>query len=249
MTAKELLAVVFALKKFRSYLLGAKVIVFSDHAVLRYLLTKKEAKPRLIRWILLLQEFDLEIKHKRGVENLVTDHLNHLHTNKEDQQLREAFPEEQLLAVDSSAPWYADIVNFLETNQLPADWPKAKRDKLKRYRFHGSFSLVFWILIYLAAIDYVSKWVEVKATRTNDSRVVAEFLKFNIFVCFGMLRVVVSDRGTHFCNKIIVALFRKYGVLHKISTPYHPRTNDQVEVSNREIKSILEKMVHPDRKD
>jgi hypothetical protein len=68
-TEKELLVVVFAIDKFRSYLVGAKVIVYIDHAVLKYLLTKKDAKLRLIRWILLLQEFDLEIKHKKGVEN------------------------------------------------------------------------------------------------------------------------------------------------------------------------------------
>ena len=75
-TEKELLAVVFALEKFRSYLLGTKVIVYSDHAALRYLLSKKDAKPRLIRWILLLQEFDLTIRDKKGVENLVPDHLS-----------------------------------------------------------------------------------------------------------------------------------------------------------------------------
>jgi hypothetical protein len=75
---KELLAVVFAIKKFRSYLVGAKVIVYTDHATLKYLLTKKDAKPCLIRWILLFQEFDLEIRDKNGVENSVANHLSHL---------------------------------------------------------------------------------------------------------------------------------------------------------------------------
>jgi hypothetical protein len=77
-TKKELLAVVFTIDKFRSYLVGAKVIVYTDHATLKYLLTKKDAKPRLIRWIVLLQEFNLEIKDKKGVENSVADHLSRM---------------------------------------------------------------------------------------------------------------------------------------------------------------------------
>jgi hypothetical protein len=70
--------VVFAIKKFRSYLAGAKVIAYTDHAALKYLLMKKDAKLRLIRWILLLQEFDLEIREKKWVENSMADHLSHL---------------------------------------------------------------------------------------------------------------------------------------------------------------------------
>jgi hypothetical protein len=74
-TEKEILTIVFAMDKFRSYLVGAKIIVYTDHATFKYLLTKKDAKPWLIRWILLLQEFDLKIKEKKGIENSIADHL------------------------------------------------------------------------------------------------------------------------------------------------------------------------------
>ena len=77
-TEKELLAAVFTIDKFRSYLVGAKIIVYTDHAALKYLLTKKDAKPTLIRWILLLKEFDLEIKDKKGVQNSIADHLSRM---------------------------------------------------------------------------------------------------------------------------------------------------------------------------
>ncbi len=78
---------------------------------------------------------------------------------------------------------------------------------------------------------------------------VAEFLKANIFARFGIPKAIISDRGVHFCNKTVDALMRKYGVTHKLSTAYHPQTNGQAEISNREVKSILEKVVNPSRKD
>ena len=120
-TEKELLAVVFALEKFRSYLIGFKVIIFSDHAALRYLLTKKDAKPRLIRWILLLQEFDIEIRDKKGSENVVADHLSRLiiESSEEFLPLHDAFSDEQLFHI-FQLPWFADIVNYLATEQIPA---------------------------------------------------------------------------------------------------------------------------------
>ena len=77
-TEKELLAVVYAFVKFHQYLIGTRVIVHTDHAAIKYLMQKKDAKPRLIRWILLLQEFDIEIKDKRGVDNGVADHLSRI---------------------------------------------------------------------------------------------------------------------------------------------------------------------------
>ncbi|CAN6583777.1 unnamed protein product [Malus baccata var. baccata] len=200
-TEKELLAVVFALDKFRSYLIGTKVIVFTDHAALKYLLTKKEAKPRLIRWMLLLQEFDIEIRDKKGSENVVVDHLSRMVHNEEALPIAETFPDEQLLSIKVSTPWYADIVNFLVSKRIPSEFTRHQRDTFR-----------------------------------HDAR-------------FGMPRVIISDGGSHFCNRTIEALLRKYSVTHKVSTPYHPQTNGQAEVSNREIKQILEKTVGPTRKD
>ncbi|CAM8892765.1 unnamed protein product [Rhodiola kirilowii] len=112
-TEKELLAVVFALEKFRPYLLGAKVVVYSDHAAIRYLMKKKEAKPRLIRWIFLLQEFDVEIRDKKGIENTVADHLSRIVRKEEEGHISESFPDEHLYAVSTKVPWYASIVNYL----------------------------------------------------------------------------------------------------------------------------------------
>ena len=131
-TEKELLAVVFALDKFRSYLLQTKVIVYTDHAALKYLFTKKEAKPRLIRWILLLQEFDLEIRDKKGSENVVADHLSRLVREEEELPLKETFPDEQLFGIQVNTPWYADIVNYIVTNEFPYTLSHAKKEKLKR---------------------------------------------------------------------------------------------------------------------
>ncbi|XP_070668993.1 uncharacterized protein [Malus domestica] len=127
-------------------------------AALKYLLMKNEAKPRLIRWMLLLQEFDIEIRDKKGVENVVADHLSRM-VHEEASPISETFLDEQLMSIQS-----------------------------------------------------------------------------NIFARFGMPRVLISDGGSHFCNRTIEALLKKYNVTHRVSTPYHPQTSGQAEVSNREIK-------------
>ena len=115
--------------------------------------------------------------------------------------------------------------------------------------FIGLFTVSFGYVYILLVVDYVSKWVEAKAIRTDDSKVIINFIKSNIFSRFRIPRALISDRGSHFCNRTVETLLRKYNVTHKVSTVYHPQTNGQVEVSNREIKSIIEKTVNPSRKD
>ncbi|KAD4385821.1 hypothetical protein E3N88_25990 [Mikania micrantha] len=104
-TEKELLAVVHAFDKFRSYLVLSKTIVYTDHAALRYLFAKKDAKPHLIRWILLLSEFDKEIKDKKGVENVAADHLSRLQDpareKMNEEMIGDTFPHETLIFLDT----------------------------------------------------------------------------------------------------------------------------------------------------
>ncbi|RDX93078.1 gag-pol, partial [Mucuna pruriens] len=101
----------------------------------------------------------------------------------------------------------------------------------------------------LLAVDYVSRWVEAIATKTNDAKVVVDFVKSNIFCRFGVLKALISDQGSHFCDRSMSFLLHKYGVVHRITIAYHPHINGQAEVFNREIKMILQKMTNPSRKD
>ena len=103
--------------------MGSDIIIFIDHLALNYLLTKKNAKARLIRWVLLLQEFNLQIRDKKGVKNVVVDHLLRLTIahNTHNPPINDEFLEESLLLVEN-APWYAHIANFLETGEIQVDW-------------------------------------------------------------------------------------------------------------------------------
>ena len=115
--------------------------------------------------------------------------------------------------------------------------------------FMGPFPSSFGNLYILGVVDYVSRWVEVAALPTNDAKTVVAFLQKNIFSRFSTPRAIISDEGTHFCNKVFTAAMVKYGVRHKVATACHPQSNSQAEVSNREIKKILEKVVNPSKKD
>nr|GFA94596.1 reverse transcriptase domain-containing protein [Tanacetum cinerariifolium] len=127
--------------------------------------------------------------------------------------------------------------NFIQVCEIFDIW---------RIDFMGPFSSSRGNKYILVAVNYPSKWVEAKALPTNDSRVVCKFLK-NLFTQFGAPRAIISDRGTHFCNDQFTKVMQKYGVTHRLATPYHPQTSGQVEVSNRDLKRILERAVGENR--
>nr|GEV16602.1 reverse transcriptase domain-containing protein [Tanacetum cinerariifolium] len=192
-TKKEMLTVVYAFEKFRSYLIMNKSIVYTDHSALKYLFAKKEAKARLLHWILLLQEFDFK-----------------------------TFPLESLNKTahqDSSTLWFADFANYhagkfiikdqiirrCVAGQEAIDILKACHSRpiggyyganytAKKVFDSGSFPSSKGNKYILVAVDYLSKWVEAKALPTNDARVVVKVLK-SLFSYFGTPKAIISDRG------------------------------------------------------
>nr|GEV45017.1 hypothetical protein [Tanacetum cinerariifolium] len=321
-TEKEMLAVVYAFEKFRSYLIMNKSIVYTDHSALKYLFAKKDAKARLLRWILLLQEFDFKVVDTKGAKNYAVDHLSRLENPYENvfdpKEINEFFPLETISKLahhDQSTPWFADFANYhmgkfiikgMSTQQKNKFFKDVKHyfwddpylfktcaDQViqqcvagqeaidiltachsgptgghyganytaKRFltqvfigqqftkmpsNFMGPFSNSKGNEYILVVVDYLSKWVEAKALPTNDARVVVKFLK-SLFSRFGTPKVIISDRGTHFCNDQFTKVMSKYGVTHQLSTAYHPQTSGQVEVINRGLKRILERTVGENR--
>ncbi|KAJ9552333.1 hypothetical protein OSB04_016378 [Centaurea solstitialis] len=159
-TEKELLAVVFSIKKFRPYLVGFKVIVYFDHATLRHLLHKKNVKLQLIRWILLLQEFDLKIRDKPGFENFVADYLSRIELGNSSSFLPINYYlfDDQLPAMSSSdSPWYADIVNFLACDITPYDFKSHQHRKfftMSSFIFGTSHSFIVLVPIPSFVVAY-----------------------------------------------------------------------------------------------
>ena len=115
--------------------------------------------------------------------------------------------------------------------------------------FMGPFPSSFGNIYILLAVDYVSKWVEAIACPRNDATTVVGFIQRNILSRFGSPSTIISDEGSHFANKVFAKLMRRYGIKHMMGLAYHPQSNGQAEISNREIKKILEKTMSVSRKD
>nr|GFA15943.1 reverse transcriptase domain-containing protein [Tanacetum cinerariifolium] len=299
---KEMLAVVYAFEKFHSYLIMNKSIVYTDHFALKYLFAKKDAKVRMLRWILLLQEFDFKVIDTKGAENYAADHLSRLENPYENvldpKEINEFFPLETIskLAHHDQSQEDVDILTTCHSGPTGGHyganytakkvfdsgfyWPTIYKDAFELVKncdscqhqgkilqrdempqnaiqvceifdvwgidFMGPFLNSKGNKYILVAVDYLSKWVEVKALPTNDARVVVKFLK-SLFSRFGTPKAIISDRGTHLCNDQFAKVMSKYGVTHRLSTAYHPQTSGQVEVTNRGLKRILERTVGENR--
>nr|GEV90418.1 reverse transcriptase domain-containing protein [Tanacetum cinerariifolium] len=229
---------------------------------LKYLFAKKDVKARLLRWILLLQEFDFNVINTKGAENDAADHHLRLENPYENvfypKEINETFPLESLNKVahqNPSTSWFADFANYHAGNFIIKDQiirrcvaGQEAIDILKACHSGptgGHYGANYTAKKVFDSVDYLSKWVEAKALPTNDARVV-KFLKL-LFSQFGTPKAIISDRGTHFCNDQFSRVMSKYGVTHRLSTAYHPQTSGQVEVTNRGLKRILERTVGKNR--
>nr|GEZ75208.1 reverse transcriptase domain-containing protein [Tanacetum cinerariifolium] len=151
-TEKEMIVVVYAFEKFRPYLVLSKSIVYTDHSALKYLLNKQDAKPRLLRWVLLLQEFDITILDKKESENLAADHFSRFENPHKDvlenKDINENFPLETLGSLSSgSTSWFADIANFYAGNFIKKGLTSQQKKK-----FFKDVKHYFWDDPYLFRI-------------------------------------------------------------------------------------------------
>ncbi|RVX03412.1 Retrovirus-related Pol polyprotein from transposon 17.6 [Vitis vinifera] len=250
----ELLAVVYALDKFRAYLIGSSIVVFTDHSALKYLLTKQDAKARLIRWILLLQKFNLQIRDKKGVENVEVPWFAHIANYLVMGEIPSEWSSQDkknFFAKVHAYYWEKPFLFKYCADQIIRKCvPEQEKHGILSH-CHGNacgghfasqktamrvLQLGFW-------------WPSLFKDAHKTSWDLSLCLLATPTSWFGVPKAIISDGGTHFCNKPFEALLAKYGIKHKVATPYHPQTSGQVELANREIKNILMKVVNTNRKD
>lgn len=354
-TKKEFLAVIHAVNKFRHYITGYPVILYTDHSAIKNLANKPVTNGRITRWLILLQDFDITIRDRPGKENPVVDFLSRIPKSMETAAVEDQFPDEHLFVVAVQTLWYVDVANYLEVGKLPKHLTPNERKQIVQksnrfswvggYLFHtgahmeirrciredeifdilkachdgpcgGHFAerrtahkvlqtRYYWPTIFkdakkfvqacdsrqragrpglademplrpqlviepferwaldfvepinppsnqityiFVATEYVTKWVEAEALprATEDSAI--QFL-LHLFVHYGIPSGVITDGGPQFVGHKLAATLNNYHVQHKISTPYHPQANGQVESSNKVIESILTKPVASHRRD
>ncbi|GJT10029.1 reverse transcriptase domain-containing protein [Tanacetum coccineum] len=299
-TEKEMLAVVYAFEKFRPYLVLSKSIVYTDHSALKYLMNKQDSKPRLLRWVLLLQEFDITILDKKGSKNLTVDHLSRLENPHKDvlenKDINEHFPLETLGVISSeSTPWFADYANYHAGYFII----KGMSTQQKR-NFFKDVKQYFWDDPYLflpvriksfngvcmgkkllrssklamkdppgAIIVPISPLEKQGKISQRDEMPQNSIQVCEIFDVWGIdfMGPFPSSRGNKYIlvavdylskwveakalptndARVFAKVMSNYGITHRLATAYHPQTSDQVEVSNRGLKRILERTVGENR--
>nr|GEX46635.1 reverse transcriptase domain-containing protein [Tanacetum cinerariifolium] len=286
-TEKEMLAVVYAFEKFWSYLILNKSIVYTDHSALKYMFAKKDSKARLLRWVLLLQEFTFKVVDTKEAENLAAYHLSrleNLHQNVLDpKEINESFPLETL---NLKSKFFKDVNNYfwddpylfkIRVDQIIRRCVSSQEsiDILKacnsgptgchhgpnytaRKVFDSGF---YWPTIYRDPQNLVKncdvcqrqgKIIHKDEMPQNSIQVCEIFDVWGIdfmgpFPSSRGNKAIISDMGTHFCNDQFTKVMQKYGVTHRLATPYHSQISGQVEVSNRGLKRILERAVGENR--
>ncbi|GJT40896.1 reverse transcriptase domain-containing protein [Tanacetum coccineum] len=172
------MAVVFVFDKFRSYLILSKTIIHTDHLPLKHLFKKQDAKPRLIRWILLLQEFNIEIKDGKGTENVAADHLSRIENEEssDDREMDNNFPGETLMEINTKdEPWFADFANYLVADIIPKGMTYQQKNK-----FFSDLKHYFWEEPYLFKLN--------NNTSTNNNQ------RSSLNPCYSQIAQSVMDQ-------------------------------------------------------